>query len=200
MINLHRSPSRLSPAELELLGTAKVKGVQVSQPWVIAFLMGLMVVALAVFAIHKFPNPSPAQFLVLRTLLAIGAAAIASGLTGFIEIEIPNYVRAGGGLAVFVLVYLRAPAGWNLVKPAPPQQAARPLGQGSRVIVRRNGQQTIKGTAGLVVWTSDMNRYRGQAAVITSIETVVGSEQIAKLTVDRGRYEWHLDWIEATST
>lgn len=173
---------------------------QVSQSWVIAFPLGLMAVALAVFAIHKSPNPSPAQFAVLRTLLAIGAGAIASGLTGFIEIEIPNYVRAGGGLAVFVLVYLRAPAGWDLVKPAPSVQPAPALKKGARVFVRRSGQQTIKGTTGLVVWTSDMSKYRGQTAVITSIENVVGSEPVAKLTVDGGRYEWHLDWIEAIST
>lgn len=156
--------------------------------------------ALAVFAIHKVPNPSPAQFLVLRTLLAVGAGAIASGLTGFIEIEIPNYLRAGGGLAAFVLVYLRAPAGWNLVRAATQQQPVRTFGKGARVLVRRSGQQTIKGTTGLVVWTSDMSKYRGQTAVVTSIETVVGSEQVAKLTVDGGRYEWHFDWIEPIPT
>ena len=70
----------------------------------IAFLLALGVLALFV------PHPTPFQYLVFRVVLALAAAGVAAMLPGFLEVNIPNWLRAGGALAVFVVVYFYNPA------------------------------------------------------------------------------------------
>jgi hypothetical protein len=53
----------------------------------------------------RLPRPTEFQVLVLRVTLALAAAAIAAGIPGFINVEIGAGIRAGGALAVFLLVY-----------------------------------------------------------------------------------------------
>jgi len=56
------------------------------------------------------PNPSAYQYTIFRIILAISTACCAAGLTGFIEVTISNWVKAGGAFAVFVIVYCVVPA------------------------------------------------------------------------------------------
>jgi hypothetical protein len=45
-----------------------------------------------------------------KTLLALAAAGVAATLPGFLNFEINNFLKAGGALAAFVLVFLMTPA------------------------------------------------------------------------------------------
>lgn len=69
----------------------------------------IFVIALLVLAI-EFPKPEPFQYQVFKIVLALAAAGVAAMIPGFIEVDIPNWVKAGGALAVFVLVMYKNPA------------------------------------------------------------------------------------------
>jgi hypothetical protein len=68
------------------------------------FLVALLVIAFAC------PNPTDFQYTVFRIILALAAAAFATVIPGILEIVLPNWVRAGGALSVFVIVYFYSPA------------------------------------------------------------------------------------------
>lgn len=80
----------------------------------IAFTFGvLFVIVLLVLAI-VFPKPTSFQYSVFRIVLSIAAAGVAAMIPGFINIELEStvglIVRAGGALAVFVIVFFFNPA------------------------------------------------------------------------------------------
>lgn len=84
----------------------------------IAYIFGLVfIVALLILAII-FPEPTAFQYVVFRLVLSLAAAGCASMIPGFIEVEISTIIRAGGALAVFVLVYFYNPASLILDKTA----------------------------------------------------------------------------------
>jgi hypothetical protein len=70
----------------------------------VVFIIAIMVLAFA------FPNPTPIEYLVMRIVLAVATAGIATLLTGFIDVTIPHFVKAGGAFAVFVIVFFYNPA------------------------------------------------------------------------------------------
>src|SRR6266481_4054305 len=74
----------------------------------VAFVICL--IALAIF----FPNPSAFQYATFKTVLALAAAGVAALIPGLLNIDLPA-VRAGGALAVLILVYEFSPA--SLVVP-----------------------------------------------------------------------------------
>ena len=81
---------------------------------IIAFIFGAtFVVALLVLAI-AFPKPTPFQYGVFKITLSLAAAGVAAMIPGFINLEVnPNVgivIRAGGALAVFVIVFFFNPA------------------------------------------------------------------------------------------
>jgi hypothetical protein len=69
-----------------------------------AFASASTISAILVLAI-AYPRPTPFQVFVFRTILSVAAAGAAALIPGFLEVEISNWVRAGGALAVFVIVY-----------------------------------------------------------------------------------------------
>ncbi len=58
----------------------------------------------------RFPRPTPFQYTVSRIVLALACAGFATLISGFIEVTIPNFVKAGGALAIFAIVYFYSPA------------------------------------------------------------------------------------------
>lgn len=56
------------------------------------------------------PNPSSFQYTIFRTVLALAGAATVAVFPGFIEVRFGNWLRAGGALAVFVVLYFFNPA------------------------------------------------------------------------------------------
>ncbi len=68
------------------------------------FILILLLLALEV------PSPAPFQYTVCRIVLALAAAGAAATIPGFINVEVGSAVRAGGAMAVFVVVYFFSPA------------------------------------------------------------------------------------------
>jgi hypothetical protein len=163
-------------------------------PQIAIFAFGLGIVLALLVLIFKLPHPTPFQYVVMRVLLALASAAIATMLTGFLDVEIPNFLKAGGALAVFVVVYFKAPAALD---------AAVSLIQdndwdvGERVMVRSSGQQMITiPQQGVIAWTPPMKNYRGQVGEIRKKETIFGKEKVFRLSVDNEKHEWHQSWLE----
>lgn len=75
-----------------------------------AFAAGIGFIAVLIIIALAFPHPSPFQYLVFRITLALGAAGVAAMIPGFIEVQIGAWLRAGGALAVFAIVYFYNPA------------------------------------------------------------------------------------------
>jgi hypothetical protein len=91
----------------------------------IALIFGVIfVTAILVLAI-VFPQPSQFQYIVFRIVLSIAASGFVSMTPGFVQITISSWVRAGGALAVFAIVFFWNPA--SMV--APPQQVPSPIGK-----------------------------------------------------------------------
>jgi hypothetical protein len=88
----------------------------------IALIFGVIFVAAILALAVVDPNPTPFQYQVFRIVLAIAAAGFVSMTPGFLQITISNWVRAGGALAVFVIIYFYNPA--SLVASAPPAQTS----------------------------------------------------------------------------
>lgn len=88
----------------------------------LAFFFGLcFVAALLVLAIW-FPKPTPFQYTVFRITLALAASGVAGVIPGMIRLKVQPgavlLIHAGGALAVFVIVYLLAPAALPSESPA----------------------------------------------------------------------------------
>lgn len=100
----------------------------------VTFVVTMLILAIAL------PNPTLFQYTIFRVVLALATAGVAAMIPGFIEIEIPNWLRAGGALAVFVVVYFYNPA--SLVAP---------LAEKSPPTVKENTQIPIGNVSGDVV-------------------------------------------------
>src|ERR1700685_3870916 len=75
-----------------------------------AFLFGTVFVAIFLVVALFLPKPSPFQYSFFRIILALAAAGVAAFIPGFINVSVKGSVRAGGALAVFVIVYFFNPA------------------------------------------------------------------------------------------
>jgi hypothetical protein len=89
---------------------------------------GVFVVVLIVLAL-KIPNPRPFQYIVFRAILALAAAGVAAMIPGFIQIQFSQWLRAGGALAVFVVVYFYNPVLQQVL--VPPLEATVTLEAGN---------------------------------------------------------------------
>jgi hypothetical protein len=69
----------------------------------------MLIIAMLVLAVF-IPDPKPFQYTVFRIVLAIAIAGLAAMIPGFLEITLSNWLRAGGALAVFVIVFFFSPA------------------------------------------------------------------------------------------
>ena len=74
------------------------------------FAFGVVFVSILLTLAFLFPNPTPFQYETSRIVLALAAAGVATLLTGFINLEIPKFIKTGGAFAVFVIVYFYSPA------------------------------------------------------------------------------------------
>jgi len=77
---------------------------------VTAFSFGVVfIVAIMTIAILR-PNPTAFEYTVFRIVIALAAAGIGAILPGFLDVSFKKWLRAGGALAVFAVVYFFAPA------------------------------------------------------------------------------------------
>ena len=77
---------------------------------VLAFVFGTVFVAVMLTVAIVRPNPTAFQYIVFRSVLALAAGGVSAMIPGFLTIEIPKWLRAGGALAVFATVYFYNPA------------------------------------------------------------------------------------------
>lgn len=78
-------------------------------PYVLAIAGILLTVGLS-FAAER---PTQLQYFVLRVVLALAGAGAAAVIPGLLKVELSRGIRAGGALAIFVVIYFANP-------PAPP--------------------------------------------------------------------------------
>lgn len=75
------------------------------QQRIAAFAFGVVFLS-ALLAIAIFiPHPADFQIYVFRIVLAIAAAGVAAMIPGVLNVSVADWVRAGGAIAVFVIIY-----------------------------------------------------------------------------------------------
>jgi hypothetical protein len=75
-----------------------------------AFAFGVIFIAALLVLAIKFPEPTPFQYMVFRIVLALAAGGVAAMIPGFLRVDVKPGIRAGGALAVFVVVFFFNPA------------------------------------------------------------------------------------------
>jgi hypothetical protein len=118
-----------------------------------AFCFGVVFIGVMLVVAILVPTPTEAQWFIFRVVLAAAAAGIGAVIPGLIVVRASNYLRAGGAIALFVLIYWFNPP--KLVSEPPPQQrieqslggvivdqAGRPL-SGVRVLLPEYHKETI---------------------------------------------------------
>lgn len=74
-----------------------------------AFYMGAFFLLVCIVLAVLIPCPENTSFFVFQTALSIAAAGLATVLTGFLNVQYVRGVQAGGGLAVFLIVFFAQP-------------------------------------------------------------------------------------------
>jgi hypothetical protein len=106
---------RFALANLPVMGFDMKASESAIPRWVLiaGSVVGILLLVASVAIAMIFPDPTPFQTLVFRSMLSIGLALIASNITGFIKVQLryDGYFKiiSGGALAMFVLTYLVNP-------------------------------------------------------------------------------------------
>lgn len=74
-----------------------------------AFVFGFIFVAIMLIVGIAIPNPTSSQLFIFRTVLSLAAGGIGAVIPGFLDVKISVYVRAGGAMALFALIYMVNP-------------------------------------------------------------------------------------------
>lgn len=72
--------------------------------WIGGFLLAIPIIAL-----FFIPEPSSYQFFAFRVCFGLGGAGVASHIPGWLNVNINNWVKAGGAIAIFVLLWFFNP-------------------------------------------------------------------------------------------
>jgi hypothetical protein len=97
------------------------------------FLFGVFFITVLLIVAIAVPNPTEAQWRVFNVVLGLVAAAIGATLPGVLHLQFTPWLKAGGALAVFALVFLVKPAGlvaddpFEPLPPPPSIDTARPV-------------------------------------------------------------------------
>ena len=79
---------------------------------ILAFIFGCVFVGVLLVIAVTIPNPTTQQMFIFRVVLALSAAGIGAVFPGFLDLQgkvLEISLRAGGALAMFILVYLINP-------------------------------------------------------------------------------------------
>src|ERR1700684_911702 len=77
---------------------------------ILAAILGSAFLIIILYLAFTTPCESSVQFLVLKSVLAVSAAALSAIIPGFLNITYNRTIRAGGALGVLVLFYFYTPA------------------------------------------------------------------------------------------
>ena len=85
------------------------------------FAFGVVFVVVILVMAVAFPQPSTFQYTTFRVVLALAAAGVVAFVPGFLHVKLGSWLRAGGALAVFVVVYRFGPAPLVVEVPLDPE-------------------------------------------------------------------------------
>jgi len=77
---------------------------------IVAVVIGVILLLLVLSLVFWRRYLTTAEYTFTRISMALAVSCVAVILTGFLTIEIKDFLQAGGALAVFVIVYFHAPA------------------------------------------------------------------------------------------
>jgi VHL beta domain len=75
------------------------------QQGIVAFAFGLVFIGVMLYIALKVPNPTDSQWFTFRVILALAAGGIGAVLPGALDLTVAPSIRAGGALALVVLVF-----------------------------------------------------------------------------------------------
>lgn len=104
-----------------------------------AFVFGVVFISVVLFISQTNPDPTSSTYATLRTVMALAAAGIGGVLPGFLEVKYKQLLRAGGALALFVVVYFVSPAPPRIIDDLPPTPTADYKPLVSRVLSQIDG-------------------------------------------------------------
>ncbi|MHC8372730.1 DUF3298 domain-containing protein [Pseudomonas sp. MDT1-85] len=87
-------------------GFTMTPGVRIGISFVFGVVFLIAIVAIAIL----LPTPTDFQYIIFRLVAALSAAGVVAVMSGFIEIKLGGWLRAGGALAVFAAVFWTNPA------------------------------------------------------------------------------------------
>ena len=90
--------------------TARAKMVGASYERIGVFVFGVVFLSLMLILAIFFPSPTPFQYTVFRITLALAAAGVGALVPGMLNARVGGVVKAGGAMAVFVVVFFFSPA------------------------------------------------------------------------------------------
>ena len=82
-----------------------------------AFIFGIVILIGIIYVAIAYPEPTQFSYTIFRISIALAAAGIAAVFPGFLDIKFKSWLRAGGALAVFVVVYFFSPAPPSTIDP-----------------------------------------------------------------------------------
>jgi hypothetical protein len=88
-----------------------------------AFLIGVLFLTAILILVVRVPTPTETQYAIFRIITALGGAAFAIALTGFLTVRMQLTrkieIMAGGALGIFAILYFFSPAIPGVPKPVP---------------------------------------------------------------------------------
>lgn len=101
---------------------------------VAVFAFGTFFVVIMLIVAVAIPTPTELQWRVFNLVLALSGGAVTAFLPGVFQFRLTPWLRAGGSLAVFALIYLVKPAALVASDPLSPLPKAPPVEQAKEVI------------------------------------------------------------------
>ena len=102
--------ARRKPAEVSIVEVPDAHlEVEPAQQKKIVGVMGVGFLLLMFGTALFIADPSPFQLLVFRLVLSLAAGGLGAWIPGLIEVRVRPWLRAGGAMAAFVVVYLVNP-------------------------------------------------------------------------------------------
>ena len=93
----------------------------------LAFIFGIIFISVMLFFAVKFQNPSRFSQWVFIIVTSLAGAGIGAVIPGILKVDLP-YAKAGGALAIFVMVLLNKPAlVESVAKFVPPPEPGLPI-------------------------------------------------------------------------
>lgn len=99
---------------------------------ILAFAFGVIFIIVLLAVAIWIPNPTGFSYTIFRIVIALAAAGVGAVIPGFLTVSFRNTLRAGGAVALFVIVYFFAPVAigeGSEPTPASPVGSARPAAE-----------------------------------------------------------------------